>query len=88
MQSCGRTIVALRNFGSFNYGEAQAAESDRDFIHKLKVILKELRESLMSLRILQARSYLKDIDLVGEADELVKIFFSSIKTVKKRQKKE
>jgi len=74
------TSVAL------NYGEAQSAESDRDFIHKLKVILKELRESLMSLRILQAKSYLKDNELVGEADELVKIFFSSIKTVKKRQK--
>lgn len=32
---------------SLNYGEAQAAESRRDFIHKMRVALKELRESFV-----------------------------------------
>ena len=36
-----------------NYAEAQAAESRRDFVHKLKLVLKELRESLVWLRFLQ-----------------------------------
>jgi four helix bundle protein len=38
---------------ALNYGEAQAGESTRDFIHKLKVILKELRESRNCLRIIE-----------------------------------
>ena len=38
---------------SLNYGEAQSAESRRDFIHKMKVILKELRENLINLKIIK-----------------------------------
>ena len=38
---------------ALNYGEAQSAESRNDFIHKLKIILKELRESLISLKIIK-----------------------------------
>lgn len=36
---------------SLNYGEVQSAESRKDFIHKIKVILKELRETLICLKI-------------------------------------
>ena len=35
------------------YGEAQSAESRNDFIHKLKVLLKELRETLIALKIIK-----------------------------------
>jgi four helix bundle protein len=38
---------------SLNYGEAQSAESRSDFIHKLKISLKELRESNNSILIIQ-----------------------------------
>ncbi len=37
---------------SLNYGEAQSAESKKDFIHKMKVILKELRETFICLKII------------------------------------
>ena len=37
---------------SLNYGEAQSAESRKDFIHKIKVILKELRETFVCLKII------------------------------------
>jgi four helix bundle protein len=37
---------------SLNYGEAQSGESRRDFIHKMKVVLKELRESFVCLKII------------------------------------
>ncbi len=38
---------------ALNYGEAQAAESRRDFIHKLRISLKELRETLVALKIIK-----------------------------------
>ena len=39
---------------SLNYGEAQSAESKKDFIHKMKVILKELRETFVCMKIIQS----------------------------------
>lgn len=43
---------------SLNYGEAQSAESRNDFIHKMKIILKELRESMISLKIIERKAYI------------------------------
>ena len=66
-----------------NYGEARAAESRRDFIHKMKIALKELRESLIWLEII-ARMRLRDCQDVSatlaECNELIAIFVSSTKT--------
>jgi four helix bundle protein len=75
---------------ALNYGEAQAGESTRDFIHKLKVILKELRESRNCLRIIErANLYLdnpKQLALaLKECNELIAIFAASIKTTQKNQ---
>lgn len=77
---------------SLNYGEAQAAESRRDFIHKMKVILKELRESLVCLQLIQ-RCYLhKSINLVSsiadENKELVLIIAKSIRTAQQSMTKQ
>jgi four helix bundle protein len=41
---------------ALNYGEAQSAESRNDFIHKMKTILKELRESMISLKIIERKN--------------------------------
>ena len=69
---------------SLNYGEAQAAESRNDFIHKMKVCLKELRESHNSLRILLKAKLYKSIEeinaLIIECNELVAIFVKSVET--------
>lgn len=67
-----------------NHGEAQAAESQKDFVHKLRISLKELRESLRWLKLIQRiplieNSKLMD-EILNETEELIKIFFSSIKT--------
>ena len=66
-----------------NYGEAQSAESRKDFIHKMKEALKELRETLIWLKII-ARKRLGDCraveEEIAECDELVAIFVSSVKT--------
>ena len=74
---------------SLNYGEAMSGESRRDFIHKLKIILKELRESYICLKIIektQLCSDMKFLNLVSiENNELISIIVSSIKTATKNQ---
>jgi len=39
-----------------NYGEAQGAESRSDFIHKMKIFLKELRETKVWLQMINHNS--------------------------------
>ena len=74
-----------------NYGEAQSAESRADFIHKMKVCLKELRETkiwlLMIIRAKLVKPASKLEPLIDENDELISIFVSSIKTAKQKDKK-
>lgn len=74
-----------------NYGEAQSAESIADFIHKLKVSLKELRETYVWLKIIirskQIQPPEKCIPLLEENNELIAILFRSIDTAKKKIKK-
>ena len=74
-----------------NYAEARGAESDGDFVHKLKVVLKELNECLVWLALIE-RGNLLSIDCVKKAQEdctvLCRIIAASITTVKARMKKE
>jgi len=73
-----------------NHGEAQAAESTKDFIHKMRICLKELRESGRWLKLIEKVPLLKDSELLNEllheTDELIKIFFTSIRTAEKKKK--
>ena len=64
------------------YGEAQAAESRKDFIHKMKVALKELRESSINLKILHSRNiHVESLQVILKENlELITIFVKSIKT--------
>jgi len=66
------------------HGEAQAAESKKDFVHKLKVGLKELRETMRWLKLVQRASLIEKPDLLdpllNETDELIRIFVSSVRT--------
>ena len=72
---------------SLNYGEAKGAESKNDFLHKMKICLKELRESYNCLRILEkAKIYKSDEQikkLIKECNELVSIFIKSVHTASK-----
>jgi four helix bundle protein len=73
-----------------NHGEAEGAESRDDFIHKLKVCYKELRESRRWLRLVQRAELIAKpallVPLISEADELVRIFASSIRTAQKNRR--
>ena len=71
-----------------NHGEAQAAESTNDFVHKLKLCLKELRESYRWLLLVQRVPLLRPRlvePLVQETDQLIRIFVRSIQTARKRR---
>ena len=72
---------------ALQYGEAQGAESRNDFIYKLIISLKELRESLVSLKIIRRVPLIKKMDLVDKAliecNELISIFVKSIETAKR-----
>jgi four helix bundle protein len=85
----GGQLLRSGTSSSLNYGEAKSAESKNDFIHKMKVCLKELRESYNCLRILhKARIYkteLEILDLIRECNELIAIFVTSVVTAKKKQ---
>jgi len=72
-----------------NYGEAQSAESKADFIHKLKIALKELRETEIWLKIIIRAELVKPSEqltpLLKETDELISILFKSVETARKNK---
>jgi len=66
-----------------NYGEARSAESKKDFIHKMKISLKELRETMVWLKIISRKLMVASevVDAtITECDELIAIFVSSTRT--------
>jgi four helix bundle protein len=75
---------------ALNYGEAKSAESSNDFIHKMKIALKELRESYIALKIL-SQINLPELDnlldsCLLECNELISIFVKSIQTAERNRK--
>jgi four helix bundle protein len=72
---------------ALNYGEAQSAESKKDFIHKLGIVMKELRETQINLKMLKHLnpSLLEDSFLIlrKENDELLAILFRTIETARR-----
>jgi len=72
-----------------NYGEAQSAESRVDFVHKIKIVLKELRETKVWLLMIKRAGLIKPVamldPLIAETDELIAIFVTSMKTASSRK---
>ncbi|MEN8163115.1 MAG: four helix bundle protein [Acidobacteriota bacterium] len=72
-----------------HHGEAQGAESRKDFIHKLRIALKELRETKRWLRLIQVVPLIEPQtrleELLEEVEELIKIFVTSIKTAEGKE---
>lgn len=80
----GGQLIRSGTSPALNYGEAQSGESRKDFIHKMKIALKELRETLVNLRIIHKAQLLKTSDTLksamNENNELISIFVKSVKT--------
>jgi four helix bundle protein len=83
-------LVRSGTSSALNYGEAQSGESRKDFIHKIKIVLKELRETLICLKIIDQSKLLSSIEklriALKENDELISIFVKSVETASKNQK--
>jgi four helix bundle protein len=79
-------IIRCGSAPALQYAEAQAAESRADFSHKMKVALKELRETYNCLRLINKKNWI-DPEILGpllnENNQLIAIFFKSIDTTRK-----
>ncbi len=74
---------------TFNYGEVQAAESRNDFIHKLGIVLKELKECRVALKIIIRKQLINPVEklepIFKETEELIAIIAKSIETATKNK---
>jgi len=88
----GGQLVRSGTSPALHYGEAQSAESRNDFIHKLKILLKELRESRSAMKIIKNAPLAEKMELVDkgllECNELRSIFVKSIETAKRNLENE
>jgi four helix bundle protein len=84
----GNQLVRSGTSPYLHHGEVEAAESRADFIHKLKVCLKELRETWRALRLLKAidacRNTTEINSLIDETHQLIRILWKSVQTVQSR----
>ena len=75
---------------SLNYGEAQSGESRKDFVHKMKIVLKELGETFINLKIIERAKLYKTLTKIDkakkESNELISIFVKSIETAQKNMR--
>ena len=83
----GNQLIRSSGSPALNYGEARSAESHKDFVHKMGICLKELRESYNCLKIInRAKLYNGNKDKIEKAldenNQLISIFVASIKTSK------
>ena len=73
---------------ALNYGEAQSAESRKDFVHKLKIVLKELRETGVCLKIIKRKPLIEPPERIDpvlyECNELISIFVASVSTAQSK----
>ena len=80
-------LVRSANSSSFNYAEAQSAESRKDFIHKLSLVLKELKECRTAQKTILMRKMVQPPDQLytdlDETEQLIAIIGKSISTAQK-----
>ena len=83
-----KQVIRSSTSAALNYGEAQAAESRKDFIHKISIVLKELRETKISLILLEdsiKNSLINDVKwCLSECDQMVAIFHKTVETARSK----
>jgi four helix bundle protein len=80
-----KQILRCGTSGAANYAEARGAESRADFIHKMKVVQKELNETSVWLRVIMKSSLLSPdliVAIVAENKELSRVVTASIRTAR------
>lgn len=88
-QNLASQIVRSSSSAALNYGEAQGAESKKDFIHKCSLVLKELRETHINLKLIKnSQSITRNNNLnhlLDECDQLIAIFHKTVRTAKAKK---
>lgn len=83
----GGQLVRSGTAPALCYGEAQGAESRKDFIHNMRISLKELRETNVCLKIIMSMGYVSNasevVKTLEETNQLISIFVKSIATARK-----
>jgi len=83
-QHLSKQLIRSATSVALNYGEARSAESNRHFLHKMKISLKELRESFVNLKIQKGANTITKIEMIekllDENNQLISIFVASIRT--------
>ena len=90
-QHIGGQVIRSGTSPLANYGEVQGAESRRDFIHKLSICVKELRETRAWLKLIAAMDLCAAERLrpvMSECDQLLAILTSSIRTARRNGRRE
>ena len=84
-------LVRSSHSPTFNYGEVQGAESRNDFIHKLSIILKELKECRTALKVIRKKQMISPVsktdNIFKENEELIAIIAASIETAERNRAK-
>ena len=83
-----KQLIRSTTSAALNYGEARSAESSRDFLHKMNISLKELRESFVNMKIQKGAKLITNVEMIDalltENNELISIFVASIKTASQK----
>jgi four helix bundle protein len=83
-------LVRSGSSPALNYGEVQSAESQKDFIHKITIVLKELRETRICMKIIKRKPWIANsiiCAVLAENEELIAIFAKSCQTAKSKLSK-
>jgi four helix bundle protein len=86
----GGQIIRSGTSCALNYGEALGAESRKDFIHKNQIVIKELKETDIALKIIKKANLCANINLLedslSETNQLISIFVKTVVTCKNKIK--
>ena len=86
----GDQLVRSSTSAALNYGEAQGAESRKDFIHKTSLVLKELRETGIALKIILQSGAIKQkeevLQIISECDQLTAIFQKTVTSARSKKR--
>jgi len=79
-------ILRSGTAGAPNYAEARGAESRADFVHKMRIVQKELNETAVWIRIISKSSLISQnliVDILAENKELCRIATASVNTARR-----
>jgi four helix bundle protein len=91
-QHLSKQIVRSGTSSALNYGEAQGSPTKKDFIHKISIVLRELRETQINLKIIHDSGLCADNKVIDEIsnenNQLVAIFTKTFQTARENESKE